>query len=490
MLGCYWKGECFILFYYAHTCFSSCASLSFPSVFTSLSRRVADPFPQNGGHCQPNTYIPPPHISHWELANFSFLRSFIALNNITCDWQDTQGVHGFYNKAIFDVAVLDAAANALLDPELAKQVRIVRPEDTELGYNFKDLRLNQSCVGAIVQENAASLWPYKLVCWVLEKLLEDFPVARSGDEATESSKPTFNIQTLTPVTSISPSKSGSGMGWWLQTPRGAIAADQVLLCTNAYTSHLLPSMTDLIVPVRGQMSALLPPRATSEQPLSGKYSYGFIGNASHTSKQDDYLVQRPFRPSEGDGDEKGGGELMFGGGRGAATAFGMPSYRIGDDSIIDNSVARYLRTSLNSELDINNENGELKASHEWSGIMGYSRDGYPWVGQVPQEMLEDGKGGLFVCAGFTGHGMANASLAARWCAQNMLKGGAHFKGNIYGKVDHDVKVVSRKEGKDRKDGKEKIKMPQEMLITAERRERAMGELAVQVVDLMEDDLHL
>lgn len=89
--------------------------------------------PQNGGHCQPNVYIPPPHISHWELANFSFLRSFIARNNIPCDWQDTQGVHGFYNKAIFDVAVLDAAANAKLDPELAKQVRVVRPEDTEPG---------------------------------------------------------------------------------------------------------------------------------------------------------------------------------------------------------------------------------------------------------------------------------------------------------------------------------------------------------------------
>lgn len=379
---------------------------------------------------------------------------------------------------------MDAAANALLDPELAKQVKIVRPEDTEPGYNLQDLRLSEDCVGAIVQQNAASLWPYKLVCWVLETLLADFPVQKSEDAEGTSSKPTFNIQALTPVTSISPSKSGSGMGWWLQTPRGAIAADQVLLCTNAYTSHLLPSMIDLIVPVRGQMSALKPPKTASEQPLSGKYSYGFIGNANHTSKQDDYLVQRPFANGEG-------GELMFGGGRGAATAFGMPSYRNGDDSHIDDTVAKYLRTSLNDELDLaekghENEGKELKATHEWSGIMGYSRDGYPWVGQVPQEMLEDGRGGLFLCAGFTGHGMANASLAARWCAQHMLRGGAHLKIDTYGKGVEDVEVLRKGD----KDGKEKIRLPEEMIISEERKERAMKYLGVQVVDLMEDDLHL
>ena len=92
-----------------------------------------------------------------------------------------------------------------------------------------------------------------------------------------------------------------------------------------------------------------------------------------------------------------------------------------------------------------------------------------------------------MCAGFTGHGMANASLAARWCAQHMLRGGAHFNSITYEKRDEGVKVVSRKEGKN---GKERVRLPKEMLITEERRERALGYLAVQAVDLMEDDLHL
>lgn len=374
------------------------------------------------------------------------------------------------------MAVLDAAANALLDPELGKQVHIVRPGDTEPGYNFKDLRLGETCVGAIVEKNAASLWPYKLVCWVLETLLRDFPVRKGpGSSESSSGRPTFNIQTLTPCTSLTPSKAGSGMGWVLTTPRGNIHADEVLLCTNAYTSHLLPSFTDLIVPVRGQMSALNPPRAVGKdgEALSGRYSYGFIGNAGQTSKQGDYLVQRPTDT---------GGELMFGGGRGAASAFGMPGgNRTGDDSFIDDTVATYLRMQLNNELALDNKGEELEASHEWSGIMGFSRDGYPWVGEVPMAM--DGGERLYVCAGFTGHGMANASLAARWVAQSMRNGGSTTK-SLYQKGDVGVEVFGG--GKD----KDEVKMPREMVVSVERAERARGYLAVNVVDLVEDDLHL
>lgn len=268
------------------------------------------------------------------------------------------------------------------------------------------------------------------------------------------------------------------MGWVLTTPRGDIHADEVLLCTNAYTSHLLPSFTDLIVPVRGQMSALKPAKSVGGDgaeggPLSGKYSYGFIGNAGHTSKQDDYLVQRPMET---------GGELMFGGGRGEASAFGMPGgNRTGDDSFIDESAATYLRSQLNNELNMNNDGEELKASHEWSGIMGFSRDGYPWVGEVPAAM--DGGERLYVCAGFTGHGMANASLAARWVAQSMRNGGVMSR-SVYEKGQEGVELIGDKGDKG------EVRMPKEMVVSLERADRAVGYLAVNVVDLMEDDLHL
>lgn len=39
--------------------------------------------------------------------------------------------------------------------------------------------------------------------------------------------------------------------------------------------------------------------------------------------------------------------------------------------------------------------------------MGYSKDAFPYVGEVP------GKPEQYICAGFTGHGMAQIFLAAK-----------------------------------------------------------------------------
>jgi hypothetical protein len=39
--------------------------------------------------------------------------------------------------------------------------------------------------------------------------------------------------------------------------------------------------------------------------------------------------------------------------------------------------------------------------------MGYSRDDHPWVGKVPE------KDGLYLCGGYTGHGMPNGTLCGK-----------------------------------------------------------------------------
>lgn len=66
---------------------------------------------------------------------------------------------------------------------------------------------------------------------------------------------------------------------------------------------------------------------------------------------------------------------------------------------------------------------ELHAEQEWSGTMGYSRDEHPFVGRIPVigkaaagrleiPEMNDTKG-LWVCAGFQGHGMAFVSGSAK-----------------------------------------------------------------------------
>lgn len=184
------------------------------------------------------------------------------------------------------------------------------------------------------------------------------------------------------------------------------------------------------------MSALLPPPS-----LSGKdrltTSFGFLGPG-----QDDYLIQRsaaaPDTETGSDDNDDGnkrpfsGRELLlFGGGRGRGDG---PSLGISDDSAVDAKVAKYLRAALPRLLlgeeeeddddddasgeksrsaaalsagseDVAGESGEqLSPTHEWTGIMGFSRDNTPFVGPVP------GSPGVFLAAGYTGHGMPNAWL--------------------------------------------------------------------------------
>lgn len=345
---------------------------------------------------------------------------------------------------MFDVAIADSEETAKLDPELGKLVTVIRAGDEH--PSLKDVRLGKDTLGAVVQKNSASLWPYKLVAWMLERLLSDSDIRERSGQAS------FNLQTKTPVTQIQSLEDGR---WIVHTDRGMIGANKVLLATNAYTSHLLPYFSDLIVPVRGQMSSLMPPHSISPgtgKPLASVNSYGFHGNRSQHSSQEDYLVQQPFYEVNG---ETSGGELMFGGGRGQAALLGLD---VADDTCIDEAVAHYLRTELNSELDLDNGNKELKASYEWSGIMGFSRDGKAWCGEVPRGM--GGGKGLFICAGFTGHGMPNTSLSAKYVADLMM-----------GKQTSDVEL------------------PKELAVSQERAAAARKIAEVQAKDYLPDDYH-
>jgi glycine/D-amino acid oxidase-like deaminating enzyme len=248
---------------------------------------------------------------------------------------------------------------------------------------LKDLRI-PTALGAIVTDIAARVWPYKFVSHILEKLL------------TSSDLPgSFNLQTHTAVTSLKPASSPSSRGGWeVVTPRGSIIAQKVVLATNAYTSFLLNDYADLIVPVRGQMSALLPPpQLAGENRLQN--SFGFMGEA-----QDDYLIQRGEK-------ERGGGseQLLYGGGRSEGRSLGVT-----DDESIDEKTASYLRGALNTLLGVDPKAPELKATHQWTGIMGFSRDNKPFVGPVPTHP------GVFISAGYTGHGMPNAWLCGKAAA--------------------------------------------------------------------------
>ncbi|KAI1103158.1 FAD dependent oxidoreductase [Jackrogersella minutella] len=397
---------------------------------------------RNGGHCQPAIYASLPHVASFELRNFLFLKDLVSSLSIPCDWRTTSGVHAFYNADLF--AVVREVVQGLIDtyPDLSANVALVEKGEGELGGSpayllegeRRELTLDGLRVphaeGAVVQWNAASLWPYKLVAFILERLL-----AANGDEEGES-KGSFNLQTTTPATGLSfsePSSPQTPSLWTVHTPRGTVSAPQVLLATNAYTSHLLPQFSQLIVPTRGQVSALKPPEEPSspaDPPLDITHTFYIQGDADSRYDRDDYLIQRP-PPSA---------LLVYGGGRRHAR---HRAVGVWDDGAVDDAVSWYLRGELADVVDLSlhhapaaeepqagpparrqRKKQDLEPTHEWTGIMAYSKDGYPWVGAVPAGL--GGGDGLWLCAGYTGHGMPNAVLSAK-AAVDMMCGGEDAK---------------------------------------------------------------
>ncbi|KAK3309139.1 FAD dependent oxidoreductase-domain-containing protein [Chaetomium strumarium] len=409
---------------------------------------------RNGGHCQPLVYGSVPEVAAFELEVFEFMERFVREEGVDCDWVSLTGVHAFLSENMFELAAAEAEQLQQSHPELAAQLEVVRASEsssavTDQNDTLASLRV-PSAKGAIIQKKAASLWPYKLVACILERLISKFPA------------PGFNLQTNTPVTSIC--RHESGTGWTLHTPRGNIIARQVLLATNGYTSHLLPAFSDLIVPVRGQIGALLPPRAddrgadaveeSSQPPAKLAHSYVFAADPEPGSDtpapRDDYLAQRPL-PA---------GELIYGGGKRFARSLGVGEWR---DDEVEEDVAAYLRSNLSPPLDLKPESDVekrgpelpggcgLEASFEWTGVMGYSRDHHAWVGPVPESLGGGGPGGgLWICAGYTGHGMPAAALSAREVVRQMMGG----------RVAAEEKAGAR--------------LPQEFVLNEERVARARG----------------
>ncbi|CAH0018444.1 unnamed protein product [Clonostachys rhizophaga] len=329
---------------------------------------------RNGGHCQPMVYLSKPEVARFELDTYHFLRNMVEYNKIPCSWATVGGVHGVTSRAAWDLVLQRVAFLQAWHPDLATVVRLVTDPD-----ELRALRVAEGAVGAVVQACAAKCWPYKLVAWVLEGLL---------------ASPLFNLQTTTSVLHLQRLETK----WMVHTDRGSVTASHVVLATNAYTSRLLPALTGIIRPVRGQVCALKPVEGAPLLEHSYVWTTQQEGDAGQS---DDYLIQRDS------------GELILGGERMAARDTGDGIWR---DDEVDPVVGRRLREALN--LSLIEFPPKLEAGYEWTGIMGYSADTQPWIGKVPESL--GGGDGLWISAGYTGHGMPVAARGGIVVAEGIL----------------------------------------------------------------------
>ena len=150
----------------------------------------------------------------------------------------------------------------------------------------------------------------------------------------------------------------------------ACRAGAVILATNAYTQKLLPQVD--IEPNRAQMLATEPERARlAEHPTYSHFGYR-------------YWRQMPS------------GEVLIGGWRDTSMATEMTD---------DAEPSAPIQDRLDDAVRDLGARGRI--THRWAGTMGFTKNGLPLVGPV------EGLKGVYLCAGFNGHGMGFAFMSAK-----------------------------------------------------------------------------
>lgn len=218
----------------------------------------------------------------------------------------------------------------------------------------------------------------------------------------------LNLQTTTPAHRISSASDTRTPLWIIHTARGALATPTLILATNGYTSHLLPQMQGVIVPLHGQVVAQRPGAGLPQTGLG--HTYSFIHDAGY-----EYMITRP-----GSSGQSNAGDVIIGGGLWQLPDDGASRYGETDDGALERTITPFLRTCAAKYFGRRwgslADAVEVKA--EWSGIMGASADGLPLVGPVPDLP------GLWMSAGFNGHGMVWCLKAAEAVVEVLLGGEA------------------------------------------------------------------
>lgn len=162
---------------------------------------------------------------------------------------------------------------------------------------------------------------------------------------------------------------------------GELHAGTVLLATNAYTPGL--AATVRIAAVRAQMLATAPsPHRVAERPTYSNFGYRYW------RQRDD-------------------GRVLLGGWRDTAV-----EEEVGTEATPTQRVQDHLDGHLR-EMGVS-----APVTHRWAGIMGFTADELPLVGAV------EGMPHVYVCGGYTGHGMGFAVNAARVLVDHVLDGAA------------------------------------------------------------------
>lgn len=159
-----------------------------------------------------------------------------------------------------------------------------------------------------------------------------------------------------------------------------LAADRVLVATDGYPSGLLGEFEGLIVPTRGQMVATEPiAERLFEYPHFGRHGFAYWQQL-----EDGRITVGGFRDMD------------------VTTEFTA-------EEVITPTIQASLEDFLEGLVG-----RPLTVTHRWAGIFGLVLDFMPVVGPLP------GTEGVWVCAGYSGHGNVLAFMCGDLVAKAML----------------------------------------------------------------------
>jgi glycine/D-amino acid oxidase-like deaminating enzyme len=332
---------------------------------------------RNAGHCKPDQWR---HFAKFE-KSYGEEQAVKIMNNEAETWKALV-TYVQDNNVDCDLWVGDTM-DVPLDEDVAKTAKEVFERYRDAGGKVDHIQVTcdpaeAAKISKIKSAQACYAWkastlqPWKLTAHIMRNNLENG----------------VNLQTHTMARSITSCDSGTRQ-WMVNTERGQIICDTVVHATNGYSAALDPSLQGIITPKPHICDRFVPPRMLSGSKAL-RNSYGVL-------LADGALFSINPRCSTD-------GNVMFGGSNPGQKKLDewakQSSDRCVDDSLANlEMVTKEVRSFVESEF-LGGEKVEYGPGegfqYSWSGIIGLSADGVPFVGELP------GKPGQWICAGHHG----------------------------------------------------------------------------------------
>lgn len=230
-------------------------------------------------------------------------------------------------------------------------------------------RSPMSFAGGLYNPDAAQFFPAKVCAALLD------------------ATPTAALHALVKATGL----GGSAGQHTVATTAGTIIAGTVVVATNGWTPALLPELEGILYPVRNHVMMTAP--------VAHKWRVGAFSVGSGTPDAEIYAICRADR------------RICIGGMRSQE-----PNSAVGslDDTTLAPSVGAALRKFLAETFE-----EVITIEQEWTGVLGFTHDDLPLIGQLPTR-----PDGVYIAAGYSGHGMPQCYGAGKAISQ-MIAGRGH-----------------------------------------------------------------